>query len=276
MKRAALLIAVICTLAFSAAGQRLALLQPVKEGGVPGFTKFLKAEIAKHTRVIDDDLAASAYRSVEMADPFNMSSEEARLVGSVVGSDRFLILRSALQRRASTGGTFYFEAYAVTYLVDSQTGLLLNWRLTNSEAKTEGEAIQGLFDKAAGLAAGIANHKRGPRVDDPEFPEPPPENSPDAAGLKLPVPYKRIRPEYTTTAALYSVKATVDVEVDIDAEGRIGASRIVRWAGFGLDESVEQAVRSMNWRPAMRNGKSLPMRVLLRYNFRKVEKDEEA
>jgi hypothetical protein len=64
--------------------------------------------------------------------------------------------------------------------------------------------------------------------------------------------------------------------VDIDAEGRIAASRIVRWAGFGLDESVEKAVRSMNWRPAMRNGKSLPMRVLLRYNFRKVEKDEEA
>jgi hypothetical protein len=54
------------------------------------------------------------------------------------------------------------------------------------------------------------------------------------------------------------------------------SSKIVRWAGFGLEEAVERAVRSMNWRPAMRNGKALPMRVLLRYNFRKVEKDEEA
>ena len=276
MKRAVILIAVVCTLAFSAAAQRLALLQPVKEGGIPGFANSLGSDIAKHKRVIDTDLAESAYRSVEIADPFNMSADEARRVGSVVGCDRFLILRSALQRRAATGSDFYFEAYAVTYLVDCRSGLLLNWRLTNSEAKTEAEAIQGLLDKAAGLAVGIANHKVGPRVDVPEFPEPPPENSPDFAGLKLPVPYKRIRPEYTATAALYSVKATVDIEVDIDAEGRIASSRIVRWAGFGLDESVERAVRSMNWRPAMRNGKSLPMRVLLRYNFRKVEKDEEA
>ena len=40
-----------------------------------------------------------------------------------------------------------------------------------------------------------------------------------------------------------------------------------------LEESVEKAVRAMNWRPAMRNGSALPMRVLLRYNFTKVEKE---
>jgi hypothetical protein len=36
---------------------------------------------------------------------------------------------------------------------------------------------------------------------------------------------------------------------------------------------VTDAVRAMNWRPAMRGGKPLPMRVLLRYNFTKVEKE---
>jgi hypothetical protein len=49
---------------------------------------------------------------------------------------------------------------------------------------------------------------------------------------------------------------------------------ITRWAGFELDESVAKAVRSMNWRPAERNGKPLPVRFLLRYNFKKIEKDD--
>ena len=275
MKRAAILIAITFGLAWAANAQRLAVLHPADEGAVPLFAESLKAELSKRAKLIDDDLAAVAFRSVDVVDPFNMSADEGRRIGLVIGSDRFLIVRSASQRRAGTGGSSHFETYAVTYLVDARTGLLLNWRLTNTEAKTEGEAAAALLNKVSVLAAEIAGFKIRQTVDVPEFSEPPLENSPDAIGLKLPVPYKRIRPEYTTLAALYSVKATVDIEVDIDAEGRIRASRILRWAGFGLEEAVEKAVRSMNWRPAMRGGRSLPMRVLLRYNFRKVEADEE-
>jgi hypothetical protein len=44
---------------------------------------------------------------------------------------------------------------------------------------------------------------------------------------------------------------------------------VVRWAGFGLDEATVATVRQMHFFPAMRNGTALPMRVLLRYNFRK-------
>ena len=40
-----------------------------------------------------------------------------------------------------------------------------------------------------------------------------------------------------------------------------------------LDESVDKTVRAMNWRPAERNGKSLPMRFLVRYNFKKIDKE---
>jgi TonB family protein len=270
LKRAAILITVFCTFALAAQAQRLAELQHTKDGEIAEFANALRTDLAKHAKLIDDDLAASAYRSVEIADPFNMSADEARRVGSVIGCDRFLIFRSTLQRRAATGGRYYFEAYAVTYLVDSRTGLLIKWDLNSTEASDAKLAVDQLIKMIPSLAAGIANAKLSPSPPT-NFPEPPSENSPESVGLKLPLPYKRIRPEYTTTAALYSVKATVDIEVDIEAEGRIAATRIVRWAGFGLDEAVERAVRSMNWRPAMRNGKSLPMRVLLRYNFRKVE-----
>lgn len=275
MKRTALVTALLCIFTAACLAQRFAVLEPAAEGSVPGFAGLLTVELGKRTKMIDSDLAVAAYRSVPVEDPFNMSTDEGRRVGHVIGCDRFLILRTAVQRRAETGSGFYFEAYAITYLVDTRTGLMIDWRLVSAEADTEIEAAALLRNKAHELAAKIASVKDRSTAALPAFPEPPRENSPDAAGLKLPVPYKRIRPKYTDLAALYGIKATVDIEVDIDAEGRVGASRMVRWAGFGLDDEVERTVRSMNWRPAMRGGRSLPMRVLLRYNFRKVEKDEE-
>jgi TonB family protein len=268
------LIVVLCALAWAANAQRLALLQPTAEAAVPGFADALKAELSKNLRLVDGDLAAVAFRSVEIPTPFNMSTEDSRRVGSVIGSERFVVVRSTSQRRAGSGGRSYFEAFAAIYDVDARTGLLNRFELASAESDTEPEAAARLLSKVPDLAATIANAKPAPQATAANFPEPPPENSLEAAGLKLPNPYKRIRPEYTATAALYGIKATVDIEVDIDADGRIAATRIVRWAGFGLDDAVERAVRSMNWRPAMRNGKSLPMRVLLRYNFRKVEADE--
>ena len=103
----------------------------------------------------------------------------------------------------------------------------------------------------------------------------PAENSPEAKNFRPPLPYRRIKPPYTRTAYQYSIAATVDVEVDVDETGGIARTEIVRWAGFGLDEAVEKTIRQMNWKPADRNGKPLPMRVLLRYNFKKVEPDEQ-
>ena len=101
----------------------------------------------------------------------------------------------------------------------------------------------------------------------------PDDNSPAAKNFRAPIPYRRIKPEYTTDAYLYDIKATVDIMVDLGHNGSILRTEIVRWAGYGLDESVEKAVRSMKWRPAERNGKPLPMRFLLRYNFKKFGKE---
>lgn len=49
---------------------------------------------------------------------------------------------------------------------------------------------------------------------------------------------------------------------------------ITRRAGYGLDESVAEIIKKMQRRPALREGKPLPIRVLLRYNFKKPESEE--
>jgi len=105
----------------------------------------------------------------------------------------------------------------------------------------------------------------------PAFDEPPDEKSPNAKGFRSPVPYRRLKPEYTTEASLYDVKATVDLMVYLDAAGNIVRTDVERWAGFGLDASVERNVRTMNWRPAERDGKPMAMKFLVRYNFKKAE-----
>ena len=88
-------------------------------------------------------------------------------------------------------------------------------------------------------------------------------------GVRPPRPYRRIKPHYPEQAAHDNVEAIVDVLVDIDAKGNAGHIEIARWAGYGLDESVINTVKQLHFFPAMRDGVPIPMRVLLRYNFRK-------
>jgi TonB family protein len=87
--------------------------------------------------------------------------------------------------------------------------------------------------------------------------------------FKLPRPFQRIRPAYPNSAAIADAEATVDVIVDIDSKGEVKHAEVDRWAGFGLDEASLQTVEHMHFFPALRNRVPIPMRVLLRYNFRK-------
>ena len=78
-----------------------------------------------------------------------------------------------------------------------------------------------------------------------------------------------LRPAYTDAASRAEAEATVDAEVEIGADGEVGRIRIVRWAGFGLDDEVVSTIRQMHFRPASRGGQPVAVRVLLRYNFRR-------
>ena len=91
-------------------------------------------------------------------------------------------------------------------------------------------------------------------------------------GLRLPQPFRRLRPSYPETAARADAEATVDVQVEIDVDGEVSRAEVVRWAGFGLDEAAVTTIRQLHFRPAMRDGVPVPVRVLLRYNFRRPPK----
>lgn len=274
--------AVLFILITSAAvfGQRIALITPLDTSRDHDHSSVLARAIAADgARVIDSSLTDSVFRSRSIVEPFNLTSDEGKNLAAAIGCEFLLIVRSDVLRRASFSRPDYYQAFAVLYLVSARTGRLIYWQVPSFERRTSEEAVQKLDTSVAETAREIVkrsqSNSRDERADNaPILEEVPDAGAPAADGLRPPVPYRRIKPEYTKQAGFYDVKATVDILVDIADTGEVTRTEIVRWAGFGLDESVIDVVRKMNWRPAMRKGKPLAMRVLLRYNFTKIDNDQ--
>ncbi len=265
---------------FATPSQRVALLTP--DGAEQ--SKKIAARIGEHLEnkidLLDSDLSLAAYQSVSPTTPFNLTTTESKLIGTAIGCDFFILIKSAIQRRSAFRRDEYYEAYAHVYVVSSRTGRLVFWKNQKFEASKPDAAAKQLYDStenlATELAAVIKLAQKTSLNEQPAQPieEVPDADSPLAKDLKAPIPYHRIKPEYTTEAALYGITATVEILVDTDANGAITRTEIVRWAGYGLEESVEKAVRAMSWRPAFRGVKPLAMRFLLRYNFKKIDKED--
>jgi TonB family protein len=238
-------------------------------------------------QMVDRDASRAAARGAGYEGSLNMTLREARDLGAAIGCDFFITGDAQVLRRSPSTGPIYYEAYASIFAVSARTGRLLRWERPSLQASTPGEALRALLaeiDKGEGrarylhtLRAAQQDERQHALVSNGEtttielVPE---EGSPEAAGLRPPQPFRRLRPAYPETAALAEAEATVDVVLDLDARGEVTRVEVARWAGFGLDEATVNTVRQLHFRPALRDGTPLPMRVLLRYNFRKPKRDE--
>ena len=256
-------------------GQRLAILAPDESSTAPIIADSLAQLISDQMKVLDRDQVATAFKSVSIDNPFNMTMSEARHAADAIGGDHLLLVRSGRLRRTSFVKPEYYEAWTALYLVDGRSGEMIDWSLKSVQAADQATADRLLSSSLPVIAKEVASKLRDREKSRsrPKMEEISSGDSDPSRDLKPPVPYRRIKPAYTESAFLYDIRATVDLEVDISAAGSVENIRVVRWAGFGLDESAIKAVRDMNWRPAMRDGTPLAMRVLLRYNFTKVEKE---
>lgn len=233
-------------------------------------------------RVADADLSRSAAMGVGYTGSLNLNVRTARDLGAALATDYFLIGEAQTLRRSSSTSPVYYESYCSLFLVSSRSGSLLHWDRPSFENNyaNQAEALlaQQLGDEIYPLLLAIARAQEdderqrtvivayaGPVIE--EAPED--EKAAEVQGLRLPRPFKRLRPEYPASAARAEAEATVDVLADVGADGEVAGVYVVRWAGFGLDEATVATVRQMHFFPAMRNGTAIPMRVLLRYNFRK-------
>ena len=249
----------------------------------------LTAKLREHNDILilDADQTRAAAKGAGYAPSLNMATAEARTLGAVMGSDFFVLGDAQTLRRSPSSGAIYFESYASIFVVSSRTGRLVDWQRLSFQAPAQEAATELLLsalsqrvfsDRMITSIRQAAQNEKTSREAAitkgvPVIEEAPSDEKAAAAeGLRLPRPYRRFQPSYPDAAATAEAEAIVDVLVDLDASGEITHAEIARWAGFGLDEATLETVRKLHFFPAMRNGAAVPLRVLLRYNFRKPPK----
>ncbi len=237
--------------------------------------------------VFDSDLASAAARGWGFQGSLNLTTQDARDLGAAIGCDFFIIGDAQTLRRVPSEGTAYFESYASIFIVSARTGRLIFWerplerRDTAEEAEKSLLQVLGNTDTRSRYRIAIRRALEDERAARETAVEKPPavidvmsdEKNDESKGVRAPRPYRRLKPPYPESAARAEVEAVVDVLVDIDARGEVEQIEIARWAGYGLDQSVIDTVKQMHFFPALRDGVKIPMRVLLRYNFRKPPRD---
>lgn len=235
-------------------------------------------------QLIDADLSATAARGVGYTGSLNMPTIDARDLGAAMDAEFFILGDAQTLRRSSSENSTYYESYFSLFVISSRSGRLVYWDRLSAEADNPNAAEEKLAGTYSGkkpvercLAAirSAQVNESSQRAVTLEAVAPLIQEAPeddkiaDAQGLRLPRPYRRLRPAYPESAARAGVEATVDVLVDVGADGEVNRVEVARWAGFGLDETTLATVRQLHFFPAMRDGVPIPMRVLLRYNFRK-------
>lgn len=229
--------------------------------------------------------ARAAARGTGYAGSLNLTLAGARDLGGAIGCDLYFTGEAQTLRRTSSARADYFESYAALFLVSANTGRLILWEGLSVEAATPAEAEKSLLVELRARATRYGETISGARAAETHarqqrqlaressaagaFEDAPEEGSPAAANFRAPQPYRSLRPSYPETAARVAAAATVDALVEVDAAGEVKDIEIVRWAGYGLNEAVIATVRQLHFRPATRDGRAVPVRVLLRYNFRR-------
>ncbi len=249
---------------------------------VEKFSASLKQD--ENIEILDRDLARAATRGAGYTGSLNLSLSEARNLGAVLGSDFFVLGDAQTLRRSPSAGPVYFEAYASVFLVSARTGRLITWERPNFRATTAAAAEHSLLTELLGAPlrhrirvsadrAEVDERAERAIIVDGDFPiieeAPDDDKVVEAEGLRLPRPYRRFVPAYPVTAAAAEAEAVVDVLVDLDSSGEVQRAEVVRWGGFGLDQATLDTIHKLHFFPAMRSGVAVPIRVLLRYNFRK-------
>jgi TonB family protein len=240
--------------------------------------------------ILDRDQTRAAAAGIGYTGSLNLERTYARDLGAALGCEFYLIVDARTLRRSRSDKPAYFEAYASLFLVSARTGRLVNWDRSSFEAQNEKDGEEKLLGALAGLEV---NHRINlqirraledesverasvERATDAIIEDAGDEQIAEANGLRPPRAFRRLRPTYPESAAQADAEATVDALADIDANGDVTRVEIVRWAGFGLDQATIDTVRQLKFFPAQRNGSAVPIRVLLRYNFRKPPRTEDS
>ncbi len=304
MNRATIIVAVLFLVGFSPAYRTAAepneiTIQNPTRIALAGFTSSTAADDSRalelvlaealgrdaRVTVVDQSIAQPALVAIGYHGSINMSKDEARKLGAAIGCDFLIVGKAETLTRSEREKESHEEAYAGLMIVDGRTGALVTFDFVSTKALTRETALQALLKTLDARASGYVNQMiqlraqaLTPRRRDPAstgsiasdlVEEVPADGSRRADGFKPPEFLNHVKPEYTPQAESADITATVEAMVVFRSNGEVGNIEITRWAGFGLDESAERAIRQLKFKPATRDGNPINLRAMIRYNFRR-------
>ncbi|MBV8437695.1 MAG: energy transducer TonB [Silvibacterium sp.] len=86
-------------------------------------------------------------------------------------------------------------------------------------------------------------------------------------GVSAPQVIHAVDPDFTDEARRAKVQGVVSIQVIVDTHGNPQNIQVVRALGMGLDQKAIEAVRQYKFRPAMYQGRPVPVRVVIDVNF---------
>ncbi len=86
--------------------------------------------------------------------------------------------------------------------------------------------------------------------------------------VTAPVPVYKPEPPYSEEARRAKYQGTVVLRIVVDASGQVTDVYVIRPLGMGLDEKAIEAVRTWKFKPALRKGVPVPVRVVVEVSFR--------
>jgi TonB family protein len=91
-------------------------------------------------------------------------------------------------------------------------------------------------------------------------------------GVSAPVSLNIVAAEFTDAARKARHEGIVLVSCIVDVQGRPQDFKVIRTLGMGLDEKAVEAVGKYRFKPAMKNGEPVPVRITVEVNFRLYER----
>ena len=88
-------------------------------------------------------------------------------------------------------------------------------------------------------------------------------------GVTLPVVVKSVKPGYSEEAKKAHIEGTVMLDVVVSAEGAVTDVKVARSldTNFGLDQQAVDAAKQWKFKPGMKDGKPVAVRVMLEMSF---------
>jgi protein TonB len=229
----------------------------------------------KKVSLLESALVDSAAKGFGYDGSLNLTLDQARNLGAAIGCDYYILGRGRLEPQSRGADQFVHRAWLALFLVDARSGRLANFEFLLYERSDPAEASTFLLtdlNSKLPLFLDRDRQRQGqpatgltlpPNIIDLEDPE----KSSQAVALQPPRILISPKPKYTKLAQTADVTATVDLKVTFLSDGTIGPIEIVRWAGFGLDESSIEAARMIRFRPATLRGQPVAVRALVQYKF---------